>query len=101
MKVEHCHVTLLSINDGHFLTLPFLLPNSSNTCRPKTTMAPIGSFSAWKAPFSAYDPDSRQFQEVIFYCASRFRAAAISIANGLPKDWFQICPLTELVRESS
>src|SRR5271163_1470542 len=65
------------------------------------SVPPIGLFSAWKAPLSAYDPDPRQFQEVIFYCASRFRATAISLANGPPKDWFQLCFLAEVVHAAS
>ena len=80
----------------------FLLATCSNTFTLNIitmSVAPFGLFSPWKAPLSAYDPDPRKFQEVIFYCASRFRAAVIAFSKE-PKPWFRYNLKVELVRAS-
>jgi hypothetical protein len=59
---------------------------------------PYGLFNAWKAPLSAYDADPCTPQEIIFYCASRFRAAAIAISQREPQPWFQPNLVAEVVR---
>jgi hypothetical protein len=61
---------------------------------------PFGLFTAWKAPLSVYDTDPCTFQEVIFYCASRFRAAAIAISKREPQSWFHNSLVAEVVRAS-
>jgi hypothetical protein len=63
-------------------------------------MKPIRLFSAWDGPPT--DPTNvDKIRDVMFYCASRLRAALIVIIN-IPEDaaaqsWLQRCLLMELV----